>query len=209
MAKVAREQEELESRVAESEEKRKRTKRTLREVLEGGSASGYVSAQARSRRNTQTALKQDDLKKAVEHIPVGKDGRAVEESTAALGDNLQVRTPVVQLPPEELSDDDSDMEEEFFDAVDAGEVEVMREMPGMSSPPATPAVSASIDGVAREEANQDGQLVTGGKNTEIQKSYKGYEDGLRKKLDLDADNRPKVSLWVSILHYPLCSCHHD
>ena len=33
---------------------------------------------------------------------------------------------------------------------------------------------------------------------DIEKSYKGYEDGVRKRLKLDADNRPKVGLWVSL-----------
>ena len=31
----------------------------------------------------------------------------------------------------------------------------------------------------------------------VAKSYKGYENGIRKRLKMDADERPKVSLWVS------------
>jgi hypothetical protein len=31
----------------------------------------------------------------------------------------------------------------------------------------------------------------------IRGSFRGYEDGIREKLPMDADDRPKISLWVS------------
>lgn len=198
MAKVAREQEELETKIGESEDKRKRTKRALREALEGGTASGMASVQARSRRGTQTVTGPAASKKiveAVKGIEVGKDGRAVADDTAALAEP-QRRMTMAQLTNDELSDDESEMDDEFFDAVDAGEVEVVGGMP-MSQPP-TPAIpTQGIDGAS--SAKESGQLVRSGKGDEIAKSYKGYEDGIREKLALDADNRPKISLWVSQL----------
>ena len=84
----------------------------------------------------------------------------------------------------EISDDESDMDDEFFDAVDAGEVEVMDEMP--VSQAQAPAASRDV-AVADKNAE---------KKADIERSYRGYEDGVRKRLRLDADNRPKVSLWV-------------
>lgn len=203
MAKVAREQEELEQQIGESEEKRKRTKRALREALEGGSVSGMASIQARSRRGTQSTLAVPapgrKLTEALKGVEVGRDGRAVEEDTSALNSSSR-RPTMAQLTNDELSDDDSDMEEEFFDAVDAGEVEVVGEIPRVASPPVTPGLAPTrgIDETTAEQPEAAGQLVTGSKEKEIAKSYKGYEDGIRKKLALDADNRPKISLWVRL-----------
>lgn len=201
MARAAREQEELESKIGESEDKRKRTKRALRDALEGGSVSGMTSVHARSRRGTQAATGPAASKKlaeAVQDIEVGKDGRAVAEETSVLSPP-QRRMTLGELTNEDLSDDDSDMDEEFFDAVDAGEVEVVGEMPRVASPTPTPGVPVRgverrIDGAVAEEKGME--LTRGTKAEEIEKSYKGYEDGIRKKLNLNADNRPKVSLWV-------------
>lgn len=77
------------------------------------------------------------------------------------------------------SDEDDD---EFFDAVDAGEVEVQTEMP--KSPPPE---SAEFDVDIREHKKQA-----------IDISMIGYEDPPRKKLAMDSDDRPKISLWVSL-----------
>ena len=35
------------------------------------------------------------------------------------------------------------------------------------------------------------------KQADVATGFKGYEDGPRKKLAMDADDRPKISLWVS------------
>ena len=214
MTKVAREQEQLEAKIGQSEDKRKRTKRALREALEGGNASGFAS-QARSRRGTQTAtnnggalLPAPKLAAAVGAIEVGRDGRAVpDQAESGVVSPLPIqplsrRMTLGQLTNDDMSDDESDMDEEFFDAVDAGEVEVLDDVPGVASPPATPGVPAGgIDDAAAaagEKASDQGQLaVQDDKSKAIEKSYKGYEDGLRERLALNADNRPKVSLWVS------------
>ena len=88
------------------------------------------------------------------------------------------RKPTALEQMAEFSDDESEDQEEFFDAVDAGEVEVAMPEPAESSQPKGIVVSGGVD---------------------ISSSFKGYENGIRHRLKLDADNRPKVGLWVSIL----------
>jgi hypothetical protein len=110
------------------------------------------------------------------------------------------------LTNNEVSDDEDDDEEEFFDAMDAGEVEVLDTMPP-SSPPAKEPNMPTFGQVIDEKAPElDGEAKASGDKAalkkeelarDIEKSYKGYEDGVRKRLKLDADNRPKVGLWVS------------
>ena len=39
------------------------------------------------------------------------------------------------------------------------------------------------------------------KKIEIIPSFRGYEDPVRMKMKLDADNRPKISLWVSTIGF--------
>ena len=85
------------------------------------------------------------------------------------------------------SSSDEDDDEEFFDAVDAGEVELVMEMP--KSPPPEPEKQEQLLDF-REQ-----------KKRLIEPSYIGYEDGPRKKLAMDADDRPKISLWVSVAIY--------
>ncbi|THW99689.1 hypothetical protein D6D17_06503, partial [Aureobasidium pullulans] len=176
MARVAAEQEELENRIGESEDKRKRTKRALRDALEG-QGSGTAS-RARSRRGT-TATQSSKLAAAVADIPVADDGTAVAADTAS----LSRRQTLADLTNHDVSDDESDMDEQFFDAVDAGEVEVVGQMPVASAPQTN---TQPVENAAPAEDNT---------STAIQKSYKGYEDPVRSKLPIDADNRPKVSLW--------------
>ncbi|KAH7316632.1 oxysterol-binding protein [Stachybotrys elegans] len=147
MAQVAREQEVLEARVGQAELKRKLTKRALREVMESGLAETPTSQGA----------------------PVlGGDEEDAKSPTRSL-----VRKPTLgQIV--DLSETESEGEEEFFDAVDAGEVEVTEMPPGETA------------------TNQD-VVITGG--TDISASFKGYENGIRHRLKMDADDRPKISLW--------------
>ena len=161
MARVATEQEELETRFGESEDKRKRTKRALRDVLEGGPSSMPAASGA------------EDQAKAV-----------------AMTANDKGRRPTIaDFHDHDILEDDSDDDDEFFDAVDAGEVEVVEEMPP-STLLRTSAEPAII--VENERAGGPAESV---RSTEIAKSFRGYEDGLRKRLKLDADDRPKASLW--------------
>jgi len=178
MARVAKEQEELQGKIGESEDKRRKTKRALRDVLEGQGTpgmSGFASG-ARSRRQTQIA---GQLEEAVAGIQLADDQTAIPEQ------GMQRRMTIAEATGHEISDDEDEVDDEFFDAVDAGEVEVVDELP-VTSPPQTP---AHVDGATKNAHEEKSQA--------IEKSYKGYEDGIRKRLKLDADNRPKVSLWVS------------
>lgn len=168
MAKVAREQEELEERIGESEDKRKRTKKALKEALDGAQSRG-ATPQAES-----TEISKPLLEVPVGHSPVKR------------------RQTIAELTNNEISDDESEDEEEFFDAVDAGEVEVVEKMPEPPQSP-EPVIEANVDG-SLESIETERNL----RSQQIVKSYRGYEDGVRKRLKIDADNRPKVSLWVSI-----------
>ncbi|KAH9822848.1 oxysterol-binding protein homolog-like protein [Teratosphaeria destructans] len=172
MARVAHEQEELENRIGESEDKRKRTKRALREVLEG------QVPEIREPGALGTQLKLGDAKSPHLQLP----GETTKNR----------RLTIAELTNNEVSDADSVDEEEFFDAVDSGEIEVVDVMPPTSPPANTLEPDISIKGLDGAGAVAEEREK---RATEIAKSYKGYEDGLRKRLKLDADNRPKVGLW--------------
>ncbi|TDZ34096.1 Oxysterol-binding protein-like protein 2 [Colletotrichum spinosum] len=162
MAKVAKEQEILEERVDQAEQKRKAAKRALREVM------------------NETPASQNAESPKV-------DGTATLEAAVGTDDDDLEMTP--RSPPRrktlnklDISDSESEDEDEFFDAVDAGEVEVSE------LPPADAATSAT------PQQEQDQQLVVSGA-LDITPSFHGYENGIRTKLKMDADDRPKISLW--------------
>jgi ankyrin repeat protein len=179
MAKVAREQEELEERIGESEEKRKKTKRALREALEDYSATGSGSG--------PTA--HDDIDEFVEAVEDPKQHPEMSRNTSFPNRPIRRKATIADIAAD-MSDSESENDEEFFDAVGAGEVEVV-ELPQESMerkesiPPAT------------------GEDPFEKKHAEIATGFKGYEDGPRKKLAMDADDRPKISLWVSTLLHAL------
>jgi hypothetical protein len=174
MARVAAEHEELETRIGESEDKRRRTKRALRDALEGQASN--PASRARSRRGTTATQNSNKLAAAVSSISLAADGTAVAPPPGG-------RQTLADLTNQDLSDDDSDMDEQFFDAVDAGEVQVVGQMPVSSTPQTT------------TQPEQTSAPTDDNSSTALQKSYKGYEDPVRTKLPIDADNRPKVSLW--------------
>ena len=177
MAKVAREQEELEGRIGESEEKRKRTKRALKEVLEGSADSGVPSG---------------GLVKGEGQVSEAFGKFDLNQSSLSRKKSVGIREPGRRRPTiadmTNLSDSDSDEDEEFFDAVDAGEVEVVEEMP-------ISVANLSQTGSMPED-NKPAEDLREQKKSEIQPSFKGYEDPIRRRLKMDADNRPKISLWV-------------
>lgn len=167
MAHVAREQEVLQARIGEIDEKRKHTKRMLREVVSG---QGAIS-------ETQ------------EEQEAGEEEAGPAESQKSPARTI-TRQQTVLTDIANLSEDDSDGDEEFFDAVDAGEIEAEP----LPAPPKTP----TLDKTAEEKENiaqSDGTL-------DISTAFHGYENGIRTRLKLDDDNRPKISLWVS--HPPFC-----
>lgn len=179
MARVAREQEELEGRIGESEDKRKRTKRALREALEGATPA---MSPIGSRRQTQVT---DQISESLGGLQFDQDRTLPRRKSIGIKDLGRRKSTIADLTS--ISDSDSDEDDEFFDAVDAGEVEVVEQMP-VSSPRDT----------ATEEIQQpierDNRVK---KKDEIAPSFKGYEDPVRTRLKMDIDDRPKISLWVS------------
>ena len=159
MAQVAKDHEALEVRVGEAEEKRRMTKRMLKDVIETGIMEDS-RPESSHKPSVPFAVGDDDL------------------GPASPGATSLARRQTVLTQVADLSDSESDGEE-FFDAIDAGEVEVD--------------VMPPSDAV---------QLLDGEKSIvisdacDISDAFTGYENGIRKKLKMDADDRPKISLWV-------------
>ncbi|ESZ90553.1 hypothetical protein SBOR_9060 [Sclerotinia borealis F-4128] len=170
MTQVAREQDDLMARMDESEEKRKLTKRALREVTRTASrpdSRGEPAARAEITEALGDVLLNDDGTASSRHVPTRKS-------------SLRQKSIIEDLP--DLSDTDSDEDDEFFDAVDAGQVEVVKVLP-----PTSPAVG----GIEEAEESQLTQVD----GLDISSAFKGYENGIRTRLKMDADDRPKISLW--------------
>jgi hypothetical protein len=178
MAQVAREQEVLEQKVGESEEKRKLTKRALREVIEGSVAISSRPESAGEPSKTQ------EFTDALEKVSLNQDGTALRRKSTAAS---SLRRKSILLEVGNLSETESDVDEEFFDAVDAGEVAVAP----MLLPP-----TYEGKGIHEEEKKEKITKIDG---IDLSPSFKGYENGIRKKLKMDADDRPKISLWVSYI----------
>lgn len=164
MAQVAREQELLEAKVGKVEEKRKITKRALREVMQHSAVS--------SRPGSSASTADGDFIDAPDTADQGKTLR--RPSTAR--SSLRRKSVLAEITA--LSDSDDDDDEEFFDAVDAGEIEIAP-MVSKGLTPKSPIeiTSAEIEGI------------------DISQSFQGYENGIRQRLKMDADDRPKISLW--------------
>lgn len=174
MAKVAKEQEALESRIGESEEKRKKTKRALREALEDLDVNGSGPGPAVLDENDEFVEAAEDPK---EQEYVGRK--------ASFPRAVRRKATIADIAAD-MSESESEDDEEFFDAVGAGEVEVI------ALPEESKDRKESILPPAQEDLFEK-------KQADISTGFKGYEDGPRKKLAMDADDRPKISLWVSAL----------
>ncbi|KAB5562693.1 Oxysterol-binding protein-domain-containing protein [Coniochaeta sp. 2T2.1] len=167
MAQVAREQEVLEAKVGEAEQKRKMTKRILKDAVEHGLVDDQRPVSRRATQDLTAAAAAQKEQHALE-----EDEAEAQKSPA--GKSIS-RHETILSQVAQLSDSESEDEEEFFDAVDAGEVEIA------PMPP------------AETEKRQDQVVVSGG--IDISSSFKGYENGIRTRLAMDADDRPKISLW--------------
>lgn len=165
MTKVAKEQEELENRIGESEFKRRKTKRALREALEEFEMKGS-----------------DDEEDFADAEPSRPDLR---QSTGISEQALRRKATIANIAAD-MSGSEEEDDEEFFDAVGAGEVEVI-ELPKESPVAELVAESPAQDAVFDQ------------KHADISTGFRGYEDGPRKRLAMDEDNRPKISLWVSLI----------
>jgi hypothetical protein len=179
MAKVAKEQEELENRIGESEEKRRKTKKALREALEDYEATGPAHA---------AKDEEDDFADAPEDVEQHKQ---ITSGVGQPAGTQKVRRKATFADiAADISDSESEDDEEFFDAVGAGEVEVV-EMPA-------PAPAPVQD--VKEDAPATSDDPFEQKHADIATAWAGYEDGPRKRLAMDADDRPKISLWVCLIY---------
>lgn len=178
MARVAREHEELQSKMGESEEKRKRTKRALKEALESATGSSRSIAGGTPRLVTDNQnLEASQTEAGVTETIDEADQPAQQQSTIpALS-----RNPSTYSKLSSLYGSESDGEE-FFDAIDAGEIEVED-------------LNTEKDNM--EQPKDESAELRAVKSTIIAPSFKGYEDPIRERLKMDADDRPKISLWVS------------
>ncbi|KAJ9638275.1 hypothetical protein H2199_006962 [Coniosporium tulheliwenetii] len=165
MARVAKEQEELGGRMEESEEMRKKTKRALKEALEEMSAAQPLSPEVHEERV------------AVEKMRLDTTGATLFPPKGDITSPLRRKSTLADF---NIPESDSEDDEEFFDAIGTGEVEVVESLP-VTSPPVKP--------VEAPPAPDEDRKV------EFASSFKGYEDPPRKRLKLDADDRPKISLW--------------
>jgi hypothetical protein len=175
MAKVAREHEELENRLGEAESKRRKTKRALREALEEYKEAGGGKDLNKDDSDEFTDAEEDDAAQA--------DSGHVKPTSRRSSRALRRKATFADIAAD-ISESESEDDEEFFDAVGAGEVEVSQ------MPEATPAKPTD-----QPTSSEDDPLAE--KFNEIKTAFKGYEGGPRKKLAMDADDRPKISLWVS------------
>jgi hypothetical protein len=173
MAKVAKEQEQLENRIGESEEKRRKTKRALREALEEFDHTGAGPGPATK----------DDEDEFVEAAEDPKEHEHLERKPSYPNRSIKRKATIADIAAD-MSDSGSEDDEEFFDAVGAGEVEVV-ELPQQST-----------NEKASEPPPAYNEDIFDRKHSAIATSFAGYEDGPRKRLAMDADDRPKISLWV-------------
>ncbi|KAL4875522.1 Oxysterol-binding protein-domain-containing protein [Aspergillus karnatakaensis] len=179
MARIAQEHEELQSRMGESEEKRRRTKRALKEALEGTSTSISRAAVKAAHNEAGVGDEGDTKTKAPDTLQESSNLGEHESERPVLRRKKSALSQISSLYNSESDDDD---EEEFFDAIDAGEIEVV----DRTAPEAN---------VEEEAAPGETTELRAVRRTEITPSFKGYEEPIRERLKMDYDNRPKISLW--------------
>jgi hypothetical protein len=177
MAKLAEEQEALEGKVVGERERRKKTKRALKQALQRDT-DGIISVDGL--RNTNEVVEEgfEGLDQRLQQLELDQEGSAKRKQDI-----------------DEFSESDSDESDQFFDAIDAGEVEVVKEMPTSIKSP----MASEFDGGDSEYFNESVSLEQNMRENRlvaIKSSFLGYEDPPRERLAMDTDDRPKVSLWV-------------
>lgn len=175
MARIVQEHEELQYKVGESEEKRKRTKKALKDVLEHGAISEIPH------QNIEV-----DVERIEEADTTADSAAATEVETVA--DVKQVTTDGHSVKGQaildyaDLAESDSDDDDaEFFDAIGSDE---------------DAGAMISTEKLA-EPALVDSNIadLRSSKLSAIKPAFTGYEDPVRKRLKMDQDDRPKLSLW--------------
>ncbi|KAI9886019.1 MAG: pre-mRNA-splicing factor rse1 [Watsoniomyces obsoletus] len=176
MTSLAKEQLALEGKIGESEEKRRRTKQALREVLESTHASEL-----------------DPLSTSREGPTTGKDPSGDVPSTRPRTASNPLQRINSKLDKQTLMecayDSESGDDDEFFDATDAGSAAVA------STSALARSASVPPEKEDHDEAEGDQPKHMNSKMKELESSFRGYEEPPRQRLKLDADDRPKISLW--------------
>ncbi|RPA79341.1 hypothetical protein BJ508DRAFT_142328 [Ascobolus immersus RN42] len=196
LSRLAHEQERLEGELGGQRERRRKTKRALKVAL---GQSQILSPHAEGQAEDE------------QEVP-GEDGRPALVPRKSFAEQ--------QIERELLADSESDEEDEFFDAIESGEVEVERELP-RSPAVVTPKVERGefhevpqaqvqevpVVGVVAEDGQNlpveeqppVGKVVEEQEETSTEvalaKSFTGYEKPPRTRLSKDSDDRPKVGLW--------------
>ncbi|KAE8146029.1 Oxysterol-binding protein-domain-containing protein [Aspergillus avenaceus] len=179
MARVAQEHEDLQSKMGESEEKRRRTKRALREALENSSTT---NSQAVSKAPSRMAAPSEGDASEGQNYAQAQGIKSITQDSESKTRKPLRRQKSSLSQINNLYDSASDDEDEFFDAIDSGEIEVE----DLAHADATENRGLSVE---------DGTELRAEKRSEIAPSFKGYEDHIRTRLKMDYDNRPKISLW--------------
>ncbi|CAG8167128.1 unnamed protein product [Penicillium salamii] len=178
MARVAREHEELQSKMGESEEKRKRTKKALKEALESATGSrGSIGAVPSQVQTENPSLEASQVVVEAETSEPAEAEKPAQQppTKPALSRNASTYSEMSSLCGSESDG------EEFFDAIDAGEIEVED--------------FNKVEENKLEEPKDESAELRAVKSTVIAPSFKGYEEPVRQRLKMDADDRPKISLW--------------
>ncbi|KAJ5558111.1 ATP12 ATPase F1F0-assembly protein [Penicillium sp. DV-2018c] len=179
MARVAREHEELQSKMGESEEKRKRTKRALKEVLENAAGNSRSVGGVPSRRLSTEDGAPEATQTEVAAAETSEEADQPAPQALAKPPGLS-RKSSTYSKVSSLYDSESDGEE-FFDAIDAGEIEVED--------------FSKVDENKLQSPQDESAELRAVKRSVITPSFKGYEAPVRERLKMDADDRPKISLW--------------
>lgn len=179
MARVAQEHEELQSKMGESEEKRKRTKRALKEALENSTSASRTLSSPPSREPTAG---QDQSEESPVVIQDAEKTAEKEDPAQPAGRPALSRKQSALSKISSLYDSESDGDE-FFDAIDAGEIEV-EDM-----------TQADIEESEKPDGQDESTQARSDKASIIKPSFKGYEEPIRQRLKMDSDNRPKIGLW--------------
>ena len=176
MATIAKEQIALEGKIGESEDKRRKTKKALREALQSLGQSDFEMLPT----PTPKQESQQNLDGAV--TDTGQQDSTGTISQLRATSNTFNKQALMEYAYEPDTDDD----DEFFDASDAGDTSVVK----------SPRMAGAAFLAQAGEQNHNNDETESSRAREIKTSFRGYEESVRHRLKLDADDRPKISLWV-------------
>lgn len=178
------EKDRIEGHLHKARQQRKQANKALREVT--GSPSRRMSYTSATAVTTPTT---EDSKQPTPSVQVSQP---VTPSV------VNPAVTITANSSDEEDDDDEESDEEFFDAVDSDdENEPEDTKPATSEPSQANEKPPIIENVLLHENRDE---LTAPQREVLDRildnrSFAGYEDGLRKKLLLDDDDRPKISLW--------------